>query len=93
MPNCNVAELDIVIPNSRVEDCTFTNQADSSDKAAIQMHTEKGISGDLHISNITVTGFDSTKHDGLWCDINNETKVPTRKFNVWVDGTQVQEAE
>ena len=76
-----------------VSDCTFTNQSATSDKAAIQMHTEWGISGNLHINNVTATNFDATKNGGLWCDINNQNKTPTKKFNVWVNGGQVQVAE
>ena len=76
-----------------VSDCTFTNQGETSDKAAIQMHTEWGISGNLHINNVTATNFDASKNGGLWCDINNNTKVPTKKFKVWVNGEQVQVAE
>ena len=76
-----------------VSDCTFTNQGETSDKAAIQMHTEWGISGNLHINDVTATNFDATKNGGLWCDINNTNKTPTRKFNVWVNGEQVQVAE
>ena len=33
-----------------VEDCTFTSSDPSTDKAAIQMHTEFGISGTLDIT-------------------------------------------
>ena len=74
-----------------VEDCTF-NSAQVDDKAAIQMHTEWGISGDLHITNCTATGF-ADINGGLWNDWNNSAKIPSKKFNVWVDGVQVQEAE
>lgn len=77
--------------NLNVDKCTFTASV-TDDKAAIQMHTETGISGDLHINNCTATGF-ADVNGGLWNDINNITNTTTQKFNVWVDGVQVQTAE
>ncbi len=77
--------------NLNVDNCTF-NASTTADKAAIQMHTELGIYGDLHITNSTATGF-ADIHDGLWNEVNNTTGAATQKFNIWVDGVQVQTAE
>ena len=72
------------ILNLDVEKCTFTSSA-STDKAAIQMHTEFGISGTLDITECTATGF-ADVNGGLWNELNNNTKVPTNKFEITVDG-------
>ena len=74
--------------NLDVNDCVFTSDA-STDKAAIQMHTEHGILGTLDITNSTATGF-ADVHNGLWNELNNNTKEPTNKFAVTVDGVKVQ---
>ena len=76
--------------NLDVEECTFTSSA-TTDKAAIQMHTELGISGTLDITNCTATGF-ADVNGGLWNELNNTTKVPTYNFTITVDGETVQEA-
>lgn len=76
-----------------VDGCNMTADQKISGKTAIQMHTELGISGTLTIKNTTVTGFDSLINGGLWNDINNKTKEPTKKFTVKVDGETVQTAE
>ena len=73
------------IYNLDVNDCVFTSSDASTDKAAIQMHTEYGISGTLDITNSTATGF-AAVHNGLWNELNNITKEPTTKFAVTVDG-------
>ena len=75
--------------NLDVNDCVFTSSDASTDKAAIQMHTEWGISGTLDIKNSTATGF-AAVHNGLWNELNNNTKEPTTKFAVTVDGVKVQ---
>ena len=72
------------ILNLDLEKCTFTSSA-STDKAAIQMHTEFGISGTLDITECTATGF-ADVNGGLWNELNNNTKVPTNKFEITVDG-------
>ena len=77
-----------VVYNLDVNDCEFTSNA-STDKAAIQMHTEHGISGTLDITNSTATGF-AAVHNGLWNELNNNTKEPTNKFAVTVDGVKAQ---
>ena len=77
-----------MVYNLDVNDCEFTSNA-STDKAAIQMHTEHGISGTLDITNSTATGF-AAVHNGLWNELNNNTKEPTTKFAVTVDGVKVQ---
>ena len=69
-----------------VTKCSFTSSNASTDKAAIQMHTEYGISGKLAINECTATGF-ADINDGLFNELNNNTKVPTNKFAITVDGT------
>ena len=64
--------------------CTFLS-SQTTDKAAIQMHTEWGISGKLTINNSTATGF-AAINNGLYNELNNNTKTPTHKFNITVDG-------
>jgi hypothetical protein len=69
--------------NLDVEDCEFTSSA-ATDKAAIQMHTEYGISGTLDIVNCTATGF-ADVNGGLFNELNNITKVPTNNFDVTIE--------
>ena len=76
-----------VVYDLEVNDCTFV-ASETDDKAAIQMHTEYGISGKLAINRSTATGF-ANVNNGLWNELNNNTKVATDKFDIWVDGTQV----
>jgi hypothetical protein len=76
-----------VVYDLEVNDCTFV-ASKTDDKAAIQMHTEYGISGKLAINRSTATGF-ANVNNGLWNELNNNTKVATDKFDIWVDGTQV----
>ena len=68
-----------------VNNCTFLSSNPATDKAAIQMHTELGISGKLAINNSTATGF-AAINNGLYNELNNSTKAPTHKFNITVDG-------
>ena len=70
--------------NLDVEGCTFKSTAET-DKAAIQMHTEWGISGTLDIVNCTAEGF-ADVNGGLWNELNNNTKEPTNKFKVTING-------
>ena len=70
--------------NLDVEDCEFTSSA-TTDKAAIQMHTEFGISGTLDIVDCTATGF-ADVNGGLYNELNNNTKVPTNNFKVTING-------
>ena len=77
-----------VVYNLDVNDCEFTSNA-STDKAAIQMHTEYGISGTLDITNSTATGF-AAVNNGLWNELNNNTKEPTKMFTITVDGVKAQ---
>ena len=74
--------------NLNVDKCSFTSSNSATDKAAIQMHTECGISGNVKITETTATGF-AAINGGLWNELNNGTGVPTDKFDIWVDGTQV----
>ena len=77
--------------NLNVDNCKFV-ASQTSDKCAIQMHTEWGISGTVRINNCTATGF-LDKNAGLWNEVNNNTKEDTNKFNIYVDGLQVHAAE
>lgn len=79
--------------DAEIINCTFEASAVIIGKAAIQMHTESGIKGKLSITNSSATGFDSSINNGLWNEINNNTKVHTTLFNVTVDGNQVQTAK
>lgn len=79
--------------DAEIIDCTFTASAVKAGKAAIQMHTECGIKGNLSITNSSATGFDSSINNGLWNEINNNTKVHTTFFNVTVDTNPVQAAK
>jgi len=72
-----------------VDNCTFEASAVKAGKAAIQMHTEFGISGELTIDNTTATGFDTACNGGLWNELNNTTKEVTHNFVKIVDGVQV----
>ena len=78
-----------------VKDFKFTASDSSTDKAAVQMHTEYGIHGNVTINNCTATGFkaNTLSPEGLWWEGNNNTKVPTKNFTIKVDGTTVQRAE
>lgn len=71
-----------------VNDCTFT-ASEKDDKAAIQMHTEYGITGIVKINNTTATGF-ADVNGGLWNELNNQTKVATNNFTIYVDGELAQ---
>lgn len=85
--------------NLNVKNCKFTASDTTTDKAAIQMHTEFGINGNLTITGCKVEGFkaNTLSPEGLWWEgINNVTTSPkptTKKFNITVDGNQVQTAE
>lgn len=81
--------------NLNVKDCKFTASNADTDKAAIQMHTEYGIYGNVSITNCTATGFKTNElsPEGLWWEGNNQTHVATKKFTITVDGVTVQTAE
>ena len=76
-----------VTMNLNVDKCTFT-ASESTDKAAISIHSECGINGNVNISNSSATGF-ADCNGGLWRDVNNSTGKNNNKFNVTVDGVQV----
>lgn len=79
--------------DAEIINCTFTASSTISGKAAVQMHTERGIKGNLSIVGSTATGFDSSINGGLWNEVNHDTKEHTTNFNVTVDGTAVQTAK
>uniref|UniRef100_UPI0040570A60 hypothetical protein n=1 Tax=Alistipes sp. TaxID=1872444 RepID=UPI0040570A60 len=74
--------------NLKVDTCEFLSNIPSTDKAAIQMHAEYGISGKVEITNTTATGF-ADVNGGLWNELNNQNGTPTDNFDIFVDGTQV----
>ena len=80
-----------------VKGCKFTASDSSTDKAAVQMHTECGIHGNVTINNCTATGFkaNALSPEGLWWEGKNNVtpKVPTTNFTIKVNGTTVQKAE
>ena len=74
-----------------VTKCSFTSSNASTDKAAIQMHTEYGISGKLAIKECTATGF-ADINGGLYNELNNQNGTPTYNFAITVDGKEVYPA-
>ena len=74
--------------NLNVDNCRFISSDSSTDKTAIQMHSDYGINGNVTINNSTATGF-ADINDGLWYDVNNNTKQPNTNFNITVDGVGV----
>ena len=74
--------------NLNVDDCQFYSSDASTDKAAVQMHTEYGITGVVKINNCTATDFNAI-NNGLWNELNNNTKALTNVFEKYVDGVQV----
>ena len=83
--------------NLNVENCKFSASDRTTDKAAIQMHTEHGISGTVTIKDCVVEGFkaNALSPEGLWWEgINNVSSKPaTKKFNITINGVTVQTAE
>lgn len=77
--------------NLEVNKCEF-KATTPADKAAIQMHTEYGITGDVTITETTATGF-ANINNGLWNEINNTTGVETFRFNITVDNELVHESK
>ena len=79
-----------------VNDSEFV-ASEKDDKAAIQMHTEKGIKGTVAINNTTATGF-ADVNGGLWNEIVNSSdniyglpsQTPTNNFTIYVDGELAQ---
>ena len=79
-----------------VENCKFSASDRTTDKAAIQMHTEHGISGTVTIKDCVVEGFkaNALSPEGLWWEgYNVGSKPATKKFNITVNGVNVQTAE
>ena len=82
--------------NLNVDNCQFASSNASTDKAAIQMHTESGIYGVLKINDCKATGF-AAVNGGLWNEvINSSANIYgakagdfTNNFEKWVNGVQV----
>ncbi len=66
--------------NLTVENCQFTATTTDSSKAAIQMHSEYGISGTLVVNNSTATGF-ADINGGLWNEVKNNVNPAVENFN------------
>ncbi len=69
--------------------CTFTASTKVDGKAAIQMHTEAGISGTLSITKSTATGFDGSINGGLWNELINSGSnkgQKTENFVITING-------
>ena len=82
--------------NLNVENCKFSASDRTTDKAAIQMHTEHGISGTVTLKDCVVEGFkaNALSPEGLWWEGNNVGSKPaTKKFNITINGVNVQTAE
>jgi len=78
--------------NLTVSGCTFNDRKGSAGKAAIEIHTEAGVSGTLNISTTKIaSGF----NDRLWWEGNNvaNPKYDTKKFTIKIDGETIQTAE
>ncbi|MDD6778921.1 MAG: hypothetical protein PUD91_07840 [Bacteroidales bacterium] len=75
-------ESSSVTNNITISDTEFTASQDLG-KAAVEIHSERGTSGTLTITNSTATGFNTA---GLWQELNNGTKVATHNFATTVDG-------
>ena len=89
----NAYKYDLTVRNSAF---TITT---ADDKAAIEMHTEYGIYGNLTISNTTISGFPTTAGAGagLWNEVVNDSDsaygakgTQTKRFKVTVDGVVKQ---
>lgn len=72
--------------NITIKDCQFKANQVVAGKTAIQLHTEWGIYGSLIVKNTTAQGFDTSIHNGLWNELNNDTKEATNFFTKTFDG-------
>lgn len=72
--------------NITIKNCQFKANQVVAEKTAIQLHTELGIHGSLTVENTTAQGFDTSIHNGLWNELNNETKEATNVFTKTFDG-------
>ena len=79
-----------------VSGCNFTANQTTSDKAAIQLHTDYGIHGSLTINNSSATGYNDQSGTGqLWSEVYNNPNPIEKAYNfdVIVDGVKVQSAQ
>ena len=80
-----------------VEECIFTSSNSTTDKAAVQMHTEYDIYGTLTMNKCKATGF-VDENDGLWYEVINEDRpkvgyakgTKTCRFTKIIDGVTVE---
>jgi hypothetical protein len=76
--------------NHTVNDTKFYSSNTSTDKAAVSIHTEFGIYGTLTMNRCEATGF-IANNNGLWRELNNNTKVDTKKFTKVIDGKTIED--
>ena len=76
--------------NVTVNNCTFNCTGISTDKGAVEIHTEQftNAAGTIIINNST---YSEKYEKGLWNEQNNTTGNKTETFKVIVDGVTVQE--
>lgn len=84
-----------------ISNCSFTATNTTTNKAAVEIHTEKGgMCGTITFTNCTAEGFNqSTMNGGLWNELVNdggsslgEKGTKTKFFNIIIDGSTVQTA-
>ncbi len=76
--------------NLTVNDTQFYSSNTSTDKAAVSIHTEYGIYGTLTMNRCEATGF-IANNNGLWRELNNNTKVDTKNFTKVIDGVVIED--
>ena len=76
--------------NVTVNNCTFNCTGISTDKGAVEIHTEQftNAAGTIIINNST---YSEKYGKGLWNEQNNTTGNETETFKVIVDGVTIQE--
>lgn len=76
--------------NLTVNDTQFYSSNTSTDKAAVSIHAEYGIYGTLTMNRCEATGF-IANNNGLWRELNNNTKVDTKNFTKVIDGVLIED--
>ena len=79
-----------------LNNCTFKTEAESGDKCAVEIHSERGYNGVVKINKCTVDGTAwNSVNGGLWREVDNtvgENGEARTNFTVIVDGKTVQES-
>lgn len=80
-----------------VSNCTFEATSSTTDKAAIDIHTEQGgIFGVVKINNCSISGGfvgQSNNNGGLWHEYKNNTTIDTQYFYIYENGRIVQASD